>query len=224
MKKYKKKCLQVAIDSPAAAGAGTQAKLISKHYKLLYLDSGKIYRLLAYLKIKNPKKFNYSFVSKKMKSLKMSDLQGKRLLSDDVGSMASVIAKDIKIRKLAHNFQMECAYNPSKKYKGSIIDGRDITYNIMPEADFKFFITATAKTRAVRRYKELKRLNKKISLNEVLKSIKKRDKSDYNRKISPLKRTKDQYLISSENESKRSCFLKIKQIIDKKLTLNGNIQ
>ena len=147
----------------------------------------------------------------------MSDLQNKKLLSDNVGSMASVIAKDIKIRKLAHNFQMECAYNPSKKYKGSIIDGRDITYNIMPEADFKFFITASIKTRALRRFKELKRLNKKISLNEVTKSIKKRDKSDYNRKVSPLKRTKDQYLISSENESKRSCFLKIKQIIDKKI-------
>ena len=217
MKKYIKSCLQVAIDSPAAAGAGTQAKLISKHYKLLYLDSGKIYRLLAYLKIKNPKKFNYSFISKKMKSLKMSNLQSKKLISDDVGNMASIIAKDLKIRKLAHSFQMKCAYNPPKKYKGSIIDGRDITYNIMPEADFKFFITASAKTRALRRYKELKGLNKKISINEVLKSIKKRDKSDYNRKVSPLKRTKDQYLISSENESKRSCFLKIKQIIDKKI-------
>ena len=217
MKNYTKLCLQVAIDSPAAAGAGTQAKLIAKHYNLLYLDSGKIYRLLAYLKIKNPKKFNYSFVSKKMNTLKMSDLQSKSLLSDSVGSMASVIAKDIKIRKLAHTFQMKCAYNPPKKYKGSIIDGRDITYNIMPEADFKFFITASAKTRAFRRYKELKGLNKKISLNEVLKSIKKRDKSDYNRKVSPLKRTKDQYLISSENESKRSCFLKIKQIMDKKI-------
>ena len=217
MKKYKKTCLQVAIDSPAAAGAGTQAKLISKHYKLLYLDSGKIYRLLAYLKIKNQKRFSYSFISKKMKTLKMSDLRSKKLLSDDVGNMASIIAKDIKIRKLAHSFQMKCAYSPPKKYKGSIIDGRDITYNIMPEADFKFFITASAKTRALRRYKELKGLNKKISFNEVLKSIKIRDKSDYNRKVSPLKRTKDQYLISSENESKRSCFLKIKKIIDKKI-------
>ena len=212
-----KKKIKVAIDSPAAAGAGTQAKLISKHYKLLYLDSGKIYRFLAYLKIKNPKKFSYSLISKRIKALKISDLQNKKFLSDDVGNMASVIAKDIKIRKLAHNFQMECAYNPSKKYNGSIIDGRDITYNIMPKADFKFFITASAKTRAIRRYKELKGLNKKISLNEVLKNIKKRDKSDYNRKVSPLKRTKDQYLISSENESKRSCFLKIKQIIDKKI-------
>ena len=213
----RKNILKITIDSPAAAGAGTQAKLISKCYNLFYLDSGKIYRLLAYLKIKNLNKFNYSFITKKMKGLKLSDLQSKKLLSDNVGSMASVIAKDLKIRKLAHSFQMECAYNPPKKYKGSIIDGRDITYNIMPKADFKFFITASAKTRALRRFKELKRLNKKISFNEVLKSIKKRDKSDYNRKVSPLKRTRDQYLISSENESKRSCFLKIKQIIDKKI-------
>ena len=217
MKKYKKRCWQIAIDSPAAAGAGTQAKLISKHYKLMYLDSGKIYRLLAYLKIKEPKKFNYSFISKKMKRLKMSELQSKKLLSDEVGIMASIIAKNKKIRKLAHKFQIECAYNPPKKFKGSIIDGRDITYNIMPEADFKFFIFASAKTRALRRYKELKGLKKKISLDEVLKSIKKRDKSDYNRKVSPLKRTKDQYLISSESESIRSCFLKIKKIMDRKI-------
>ena len=215
MKKYIKKNLQVAIDSPAAAGAGTQAKLISKNYNLFYLDSGKIYRHLALLNIKNPKRFNYTFILKKMKSLKMSDLQNRELLSDKVGTSASVIAKDVKIRKLAHDFQIKFAYNPPKKYKGSVIDGRDITYNIMPNADFKFFITASAKTRALRRYKELKKLNKEISLNEVLKSIKKRDKSDYDRKISPLKRTKDQYLISSENESKRSCFLKIKKIMDR---------
>ena len=217
MKKYKKKCWQVAIDSPAAAGAGTQAKLISKHYNLLYLDSGKIYRLLAYLKIKNPTKFSYSFISKKMKVLKMTDLQSKKLLSDNVGNMASIIAKDTKIRKLAHNFQKDCAYNPPKRYKGSIIDGRDITYNIMPDADFKFFITASSKTRALRRYKELKGLNKKICFNDVLKSIKNRDKSDYNRKISPLMRTRDSILINTTNLTKRSCFLKIKQIIDRKL-------
>ena len=217
MKKYIKKVYQIAIDSPAAAGAGTQSKLISKHYNLFYLDSGKIYRHLAYLKIKNLKSFNYSFISKKMKTLKMSDLQSKKLLTNEVGNMASIIAKDIKIRKLAHNFQIRVAYNPPKKYQGTIIDGRDITYNIMPDADVKFFITASVKTRANRRFKELKELNKKISLSEVLKSIKRRDKSDYNRAISPLKRTKDQYLISSENESKRSCFLKIKKIIDRKI-------
>jgi cytidylate kinase len=218
-----KRNIKIAIDSPAAAGAGTQAKLISKHYKLLYLDTGKIYRLLGYYKIKNSKKFNSSFIIKKMKSLKMTDLQGEKLLTNEVGTVASIIAKNKKIRKLVHNFQIKCAYNPPKKYNGSCLDGRDITYKIIPNAEFKFFITASIKTRAKRRYLELKRLNKKIPYNEVLKSIKKRDKSDYNRRISPLKKTKDSILINTTNLSKRACFLKIKKIIDKKLTVNGNL-
>ena len=218
-----KRNIKIAIDSPAAAGAGTQAKLISKHYKLLYLDTGKIYRLLGYYKIKNSKKFNSSFIIKKMKSLKMTDLHGKKLLTNEVGTVASIIAKNKKIRKLVHNFQIKCAYNPPKKYNGSCLDGRDITYKIIPNAEFKFFITASIKTIAKRRYLELKRLNKKIPYNEVLKSIKKRDKSDYNRRISPLKKTKDSILINTTNLSKRACFLKIKKIIDKKLTVNGNL-
>ena len=218
-----KRNIKIAIDSPAAAGAGTQAKLISKHYKLLYLDTGKIYRLLGYYKIKNSKKFDSSFINKKMKNLKMTDLQREKLLANEVGTVASIIAKNKKIRKLVHNFQIKCAYNPPKKYNGSCLDGRDITYKIIPNAEFKFFITASIKTRAKRRYLELKRLNKKIPNNEVLKSIKKRDKSDYNRRISPLKKTKDSILINTTNLSKRACFLKIKKIIDKKLTVNGNL-
>ena len=218
-----KRNIKIAIDSPAAAGAGTQAKLISKHYKLLYLDTGKIYRHMGYYKIKNSKKFNSSFIIKKMKSLKMTDLQGEKLLTNEVGTVASIIAKNKKIRELVHNFQNKCAYNPPKKYNGSCLDGRDITYKIIPNAEFKFFITASIKTRAKRRYLELKRLNKKIPYNEVLKSIKKRDKSDYNRRISPLKKTKDSILINTTNLSKRACFLKIKKIIDKKLIINGNL-
>ena len=89
-----KRNIKIAIDSPAAAGAGTQAKLISKHYKLLYLDTGKIYRLLGYYKIKNSKKFNSSFIIKKMKSLKMTDLQGEKLLTNEVGTVASIVAKN----------------------------------------------------------------------------------------------------------------------------------
>ena len=213
------KKIKVAIDSPAAAGAGTQAKLISKHYNLFYLDTGKIYRLIANIKITQPKKYNLSLIKKRMKKLKMKDLENKKLLSDEIGTMASVISKNKNVRKLVHNFQIKSAYNPPKKYNGSCLDGRDITYKIMPDAEFKFFITASPKTRALRRYKELKRFNKKISLNEVLKSIKKRDKSDYNRKISPLKKTQDSILINTTNLTKRACFLKIKQIMDKKLKL-----
>ena len=212
-----KKIIKIAIDSPAAAGAGTQAKLISKYYNLFYLDTGKIYRFIANNKIKNPKKYNFKYIEKKMKFFSIKSLENKELLSDEVGTMASIIAQDIKIRKLVHSFQIKCAYHYPKKYNGSCLDGRDITYKIIPDADIKLFITANAKTRAFRRYKELKALNKKISLNEVLKSIKNRDKSDYNRKSSPLKKTRDSILINTTNETKRSCFLKIKKIIDKKI-------
>ena len=214
---FKKKIIKVAIDSPAAAGAGTLAKKISKHFNLLYLDTGKIYRFIALLKIKFPKKYNLKFIKKKIKILKIEDLTNHNLISDDVGLMASIISKNIKIRKLVHSLQIDFAYNPPKKYNGSCLDGRDITYKIIPDADFKFFITANIKTRALRRYKELKTINKKITYNEVLKSIKKRDKSDYNRKVSPLKKTKDSVLINTTNLSKRACFLKIKKIIDRKL-------
>ena len=213
----KKKFFKIAIDSPAAAGAGTLAKAISKHYNLYYLDTGKIYRMIAYLKIKFPKKFNQSFLKKKIHSIKTKDLANKNLLSDDVGTEASMISKNKNIRKLVHSFQINCAYNPPKKYNGSCLDGRDITYKIVPDAEFKFFITANLKTRALRRYKELKKLNKKISYQNVLKSIKKRDKSDLNRKISPLKKTKDSVLLNTTKLNKRSCFLKIKKIIDRKL-------
>jgi len=214
--KKNKKIIQIAIDSPAAAGAGTQAKLLAKHYHLLYLDTGKIYRFIGNLKITNPK-FNYQLIKNKIGKLKLIDLNNKNLLSDEVATEASKIAKNKKIRKIVHNFQKKCAYFPSAKYRGSILDGRDITSVIMKDALLKFFITANVKTRAMRRFKELKSLNKDITFNEVIKSIKNRDKNDYNRKLSPLKKTKDSILINTTNLTKRACFLKIKKIIDKKL-------
>ncbi len=219
----RKNILKIAIDSPAAAGAGTLAKSISKNYNLFYLDTGKIYRYIAYLRLKFPKKFNNKFVKSKILNLKIRDLTNKNLLSDQVGTEASIISKKKSIRKMIHSFQLKFAYNPPKKYKGSCLDGRDITYNIIPDADFKFYITANVKTRALRRYKELKKLKKKVTYNDVLKTIKKRDKSDQNRSISPLKKTKDSLLINTTNLNKRACFLKIKKIIDRKLRINGNL-
>ena len=216
--KYKKKgTIKIAIDSPAAAGAGTLAKAISKHYNLFYLDTGKIYRYIANLKLKSSRNLSIFLLKKKIKALKMIDLRNKELLSDKVGIEASIISKNKKIRNLVHSFQVNYAYSPPKKYNGSCLDGRDITYKIVPDAEFKFFITANIKTRANRRFKELKKIKKNITYSEVLKSIKKRDKSDYSRKLSPLKKTKDSVLINTTNLSKRACFLKIKKIIDKKL-------
>ena len=223
MKAKRKNIIKIAIDSPAAAGAATLAKKISNHYNLYYLDTGKIYRLIAYLKIKFPKRFNNLFIRKKMKKLRIKDLNKKELISDQVAAEASIISKKKSIRNLVYSYQINCAYNPPKNFNGSCLDGRDITYNIVPDADFKFFITANLGTRALRRFKELRTMNKKINYYDVLENIKKRDKSDYNRKVSPLKKTKDSVLINTTNLSKRACFLKIKKIIDRKLNFDGNL-
>ena len=221
MKIMKIKNIKIAIDSPAGAGAGTQSKLLSKHYNLFYLDTGKFYRILGYYKIKNPKKFNLTYVKDIIKNIKLKDLNNRKLLSNEIGMEASIISKNIKIRKLIDKIQRKYAYKPPKKYNGSCLDGRDITYKILPDADFKFFLTADIKTRAKRRYKELKKLKKQIKYIDVLNSIKKRDQSDYKRKISPLKKTKDSILIDTTNLSIKGCFKKIKNIINKEIEENN---
>ena len=170
--KKQNKIITVAIDSPAAAGAGTQAKLISKKYNLLYLDTGKIYRLIGKMRLNYKKKYNYRNIKKKINSITIKDLNKKNLLTDKVAVSAAIIAKDPKIRKIVKKFQSNCAYNPPTKFSGSVLDGRDITSVIMKDAMFKFYITANLKIRAKRRYLEYKKLGKKISYKDVLKALK----------------------------------------------------
>ena len=218
----KKRIITVAIDSPAAAGAGTQAKYIAKEYNLLYLDTGKIYRYIAKIKLKEKKNFSYKSIKKKINNIELKSLNSKSLLTDEVANSASIVAKNYRIRKMVKKFQLNCAYRPSKYYSGSVLDGRDITSVIMKDAMFKFYITANLKVRAKRRFDEFKKLRKKISYNEVLKSLRNRDNLDKNRKYSPLKKTKDSILINTSKLSKKACFKKIKSIMDKKL-IHGNI-
>jgi len=209
----KNKNIIICIDSPAAAGAGSISKLLALHYGLQYLDSGKCYRFCAALKIKYPNKWNYSFLKKKIMKLNTKELQKKYLLSEKVAIVASVIAKDVKIRKIVNIFQQKIIKNP----KGAVCDGRDMCTNLAPWTPFKFYITASVKVRSLRRFKELKKLKKNITLSEVQKSIKKRDKSDRTRSIAPLIRAPKSILLNTSNLSIRSGFLKIKKMIDKKL-------
>ena len=155
--------------------------------------------------------------------MKISMLNDVSLNNDDVAVSASLISKDKKIRKIVKNFQLSCGYNPPKIYFGSVLDGRDITSVIMKDAMIKFYITANIKVRAKRRYMEFKKMKKKISYKEVLKSLRNRDYLDKNRKNSPLKKTKDSILINTSKLSKKACFKKIKTIIDEKLKFNGSL-
>ena len=215
----RKGIITVAIDSPAAAGAGTQAKLISDHYNLFYLDTGKIYRYIGQLKLRNSENFSYNYIKRKIKYLRLSYLKNKALLSNDVAIAASEISKDKIIRNIVHKFQQKCAYQPPIKYRGSVLDGRDIITVQVKDAMFKFYITANLKVRAKRRFKEYKKLKKKITYKQVLKSLRNRDKSDKERAHGPLKKTKDSILINTSKLSKKTCFIKIKAIMDKKLNI-----
>ena len=132
--------------------------------------------------------------------------------------MASAfLAKDKKIRVFVSEYQRKIANNPPKKYDGVCFDGREITYKIMPKADVKIFMTAKVKIRARRRYLELKKYNPKVKLKDILESVEKRDKSDFTRKISPLKKTKDSILIDNSNMSIRDFFNLIKKYINEAL-------
>ena len=215
----KKIKIKVGIDSPVAAGAGTISKLIAKNYKLLYLDTGKIYRFMARQIIDKKPKDKLKFLKKISRNINLNKLKQRNLLNDDVAYLASQIAKDLKVRNLVVRFQRRLAYHPPNKYNGSILDGRDINSKIIKDADFKFYITANIKERAKRRFKEYKSLNKRVKFSEIFKNLKKRDLEDRTRRHSKLKKTKDSILINTTNLSIRESFLKVKKIMDKKLKI-----
>ena len=217
MKLKKNKYIRIAIDSTAGSGSTSLAIKLAKYYKLRYLDTGKVYRWCAWQIIKKKPKNKIKFLKNKIKKLDLQDLRKKSLIDDGVAQVTSKISSDVKLRKLVHDFQKKIAYEIPKGYKGSVLNGRDITYNIIPDADFKFYITASLYERSKRRNLELKKLRKKTNLSDIVKSLKKRDQSDKNRsrKQGRLIKTKDSRLINTTRLSINEGFLKIKKIIDR---------
>ena len=212
--------LRVAIDGPAASGKNTLAKQIAKKYELLHLDSGKLYRYFA-LQVYQTKgqKVNYAKLKQALKKLTLKKLKDKRLTSEPVTKIASVISKIKRIRQMLKKVQHDLAYNPPKKFKGSILDGRDIGTVIMPDAHVKVYLTASLNVRAVRRYKEYKKMGVKTTLNKVKSDIKKRDYEDTHRKITSLKPAKDAVLLESTFYNTRNAFVEKEEVIRKRIKL-----
>ena len=217
MKLIKTKPIRIAIDATAGSGSTSLSLKLAHHYRLRYLDTGKVYRWCAFQIIKKKPKNKFKFLKKKIKNLNLKKLKNKKLIDDKVAQITSQIAKNPKIRKLVYNFQRNIAYKIPKGFRGSILNGRDITYKIIPDATFKFFVTASITERSRRRTLELKKLGKNVNFKEVLKSLRNRDKSDKNRRYSPLKLGDDSLLINNTRLSITECFLKVKKIIDRKL-------
>ena len=219
LKLKKAKPILIAIDATAGSGSTSLAQKLAQHYQLRYLDTGKVYRWCALQIIKKKPKNKIKFLKKRIKNLNLKELQNKKLIDNKVAQVTSQISSDIRLRKLVFNYQRKIAYDIPPGYRGSVLNGRDITHNIVPDATFKFYVTASIYARSKRRQKELMKLGKRVSFKEIMQSLKKRDKSDKNRprRQGRLEKTKESLLINTTNLTIKSSFLTVKKIIDSKL-------
>ena len=211
IKKTKK--FTIAIDGSSASGKTTGSKIISKEFKFKLLSSGKLYRYLAFQILKNKKKYNQKYIRTQSKKINFEKLKNKKLDNPEITKLASIIATKKYVRNELKKFQT----NFINKNNKVIIEGRDIASKIMPNADLKIFFKCSLKEKAKRRLKEYKKLNKKIKLNEVEKSLKLRDFSDKNRKESPLIFVKGAVLVDTSNLTINQMRLRLIKLVKKEL-------
>ena len=209
--------LIIAIDGTAASGKGTLAKRISKEFEYAYLDTGKLYRLVAYIIIKDKINSNdINEVKNRFTNFNFEDISLKlsNLKSDEVGKMASLIAGYKELRDILLQYQKEFAFKKHHNKKGVVLDGRDIGTVVLPEANLKFFVDANVETRAERRWKELISLGQSTIKRNVLKDLRSRDERDSQRKHSPLIPASDAILLDTTNLSADEVFSLAKKYIE----------
>ena len=199
----------VAIDGPAGAGKSTIAKLVAKEKGYIYVDTGAMYRGLAIHFLK--KGIKPGETEKVIEACRDAEVTiayedgvqhvylnggdiSSRLRNEEVGNMASVTSAIPQVRKKLLELQQNLA-----KTQNVIMDGRDIGTCVLPDADVKIYLTASVKTRAKRRYDELKEKGEECNLEEIAHDIEERDHRDMTREIAPLKQADDAVLVDSSD-------------------------
>jgi CMP/dCMP kinase len=209
--KYKNKFIQISCDGGGATGKSTGAKMISKKYKLKFLSSGLLYRYASFLILKYKPKNKINFLKKEFKNLDYKKLNKISLHSPVISQHTSIIAKINEVRNILKKFQI----NFSKKYKNCCIEGRDISTKILPNSDVKFFFKCKLSTAALRRYKELRKINSKIKLNDVQKDLRIRNIIDTKRKNSPLLKHVDSVEIDTGKLDKQEMLAKMTKYVER---------
>jgi len=209
------KNLIVSCDGGAASGKTTGAKLIAKKYGLKFLSSGMLYRYASYLILKNKPKNQILFLKKKFKKINLNKINALDLNTPLISEHTSKIAKIKKIRNILKFFQISF----SKRHNKCIIEGRDISTEILPFSDIKFFFICDLKNASKRRFKDLKKKNHKVKLSEVKKSIKLRNMRDKNRKHSPLLKHRDALEIHTGKLNKKRMIEKMSKHIEKVMNI-----
>ncbi len=205
------KSLIVACDGEAASGKSTGAKLLSKKYNLLLLNSGLLYRYASKMLITKKPKKPIPYLRKIFKRASYNLIKKQSLHSQEISNHVGYLAKNKAIREIMRIYQKKII----KKNKRICVEGRDIATKILnknPRYDLAFYFTCKINIAAKRRWKELK---KKAPLKEIQKSLAKRTKMDKNRKYSPLKKVKDAILIRTDRLSKKEVLRRMSNEVDK---------
>ena len=205
----------IAIDGLAGSGKGTIAKNISSFYNFPHLDSGILYRSVAYLCHKGGENvFDEKRVLKYAQNLNIEEINVDKLRTEEIDQISSKISSFSSVRESLKIFQLNFKKIHSDK-SGIVIDGRDITTVIFPDAEIKFYVTASLKDRANRRFEELVLNNPKIDKKLVIKELQKRDQRDMERSTAPLKIAKDAIVIDTSNLTIEEVNSKVQREIEK---------
>jgi cytidylate kinase len=210
------KKIVIAVDGPAASGKGTIARRIAESLHLAYLDTGSVYRAVAYRMLEQGKAPSDLSAAQDaaayVRDHAGSDLFGlEALRSDEVAQMTSKISAIPEVRHILMDLQRNFAYHPllsssHHAVQGSVLDGRDIGTVVCPDADVKLFITASTEVRADRRTKELHSRGTEVAYATVLQEMKERDERDSSRAVAPLKPAKDAIIIDTSNMTADEAF------------------
>ena len=212
MTKLKK--LIIACDGESASGKSTAAKLVSKKYKLLLINSGLLYRYCSKMIIKHKPKDIIQFLKKIFKTASYNKISNYKLHSEEISNHVAVIAKNKKVREIINQFQMKIIRGNNR----ICVEGRDIASKILaknPKYDVAFYFKCSLNIAAHRRWLDLK---KSVPLKEVEKSLKMRTHLDKKRKNSPLIKVKDAILVRSDKLNKKEVLAKMSKAVDKILT------
>ena len=198
----------IAIDGPAAAGKGTLAQNLAKHFHYAFLDTGRLYRAVGYAVLQAGKDpADEAAAVEEAKKLKPESinklLENPALREEASGEAASKVAVIPAVRAALLDLQRDFARNPffvdGSPAKGAVLDGRDIGTVVCPDADFKFFVTASPEVRATRRFKELRERGQNPDYDTILKDVKARDERDSNRAAAPLKAADDAMILDTSD-------------------------
>ena len=209
MKKFKK--LIIACDGESASGKSTAAKLISKKYRLLLINSGLLYRYASKEIINNNPKDNVIFLKKKFRNISYKKITKLNLHSEEISNHVAILAKNKNVRKIINFFQRKLI----RSNKRICVEGRDIASKILaknPKYDLAFYFKCNFKVASYRRWLDIK---KKVSQKNVEKSLIKRTYLDKKRKNSPLIRVSDAILIRTDKLNKKQVLSKMSEHIEK---------